>query len=93
MVSSKVMPLAAGESVADIEQPRADPGLPEILGYQHPSSEPALKFLKSFHDESIISWAKQGLLAFLFKETAPLEGPAKVNKELIAALCSQLAHL
>lgn len=98
MVQSLLMMLAAGgESVADIERLRADPGLPELLGHQLPSSETALKFLKSFHDESKISEAKQrlkpGQLAFLVEETGSLEGLAKVNQQLIAALCSQMAHL
>lgn len=59
MVQSLVMLLAAGgESVADIERQSAAPGLPEILGHQIPSSETALKFLKSSHYESKLSEAK-----------------------------------
>lgn len=70
MVQSLVMLLAAGgESAADIERLRADPGLPELLGHQIPSSETALKFLKSFHDEAKVAEAKEqrrpGQLAFL----------------------------
>ena len=98
MVQSLVMLLAAGgESAADIERLRADPGLPELLGHQIPSSETALKFLKSFHDEAKVAEAKEqrrpGQLAFLVEETAPLEGLAQVNTELIRVLCSQMAHL
>ena len=98
MVQSLVMLLAAGgESAADIERLRADPGLPELLGHQIPSSETALKFLKSFHDEAKVAEAKEqrrpGQLAFLVEETALLEGLAQVNKELISVLCSQMAHL
>jgi len=98
MVQSLVMLLAAGgESAADIERLRADPGLPELLGHQIPSSETALKFLKSFHDEAKVAEAKEqrrpGQFAFLVEETAPLEGLAQVNTELIRVLCSQMAHL
>lgn len=98
MVQSLVMLLAAGgESAADIERLRADPGLPELLGHQIPSSETALKFLKSFHDEAKVAEAKEqrrpGQIAFLVEETAPLEGLAQVNTELIRVLCAQMAHL
>jgi hypothetical protein len=78
---------AGGDCLDDLARLRADPGLSALLGHEIPSPEAARKFLYAFHDDSLIEAAKAARkpdqLAFIPAETAPLEGLARVNVDLV----------
>lgn len=91
MVESLVLLLASGgECGADIERLRQDPGLSQLTGHPFPSSETTLKFLKAFHDDSLMAAAREqrkpGQLAFIPTESHPLQGLAQVQTDMLKAL-------
>jgi len=71
---------------------REHPGLVEMLGYTVPSAETARKSLSLFHDESKIEEARRALgaggLSYSPDESAPLQGLAAVNREVVQELGS-----
>jgi hypothetical protein len=83
---------AGGESVDDIEVLRADKGLGRLCG-PLPSSDVLLTFLHAFHDERLIDQAQRerplGQVAYIPKESAPLEGLSRGNVALIHALADR----
>jgi hypothetical protein len=86
---------AGGDCVEDMEQLKADHGLAKMLGYTLPSARATLEFLEQFHDDELITQAqqnaqRQGLLAFIAQENAPLEGLQRVQTATIRALSRRL---
>ncbi len=74
-----VLQALGGDCVDDLERLREDAGLRELLGYEVPSAEAARKFLNEFHDEALVSEARQQALALaeascIPGETAALRG-------------------
>jgi hypothetical protein len=78
---------AGGECVDDLRRLKADEGLSPMLGHEIPSPEMARSFLERFHSDEAIAEAKAQRapkqIAFIPKETAPLEGLAGVNDDLL----------
>jgi hypothetical protein len=85
-----VLNAVGGQCLEDFDQLRQDPGLAEMLGYTAPSAEAARKFLYHFHDESKIEQAQralgEGRLSYIPEESAPLQGLAAVNREVVQEL-------
>ena len=81
---------AGGDCVDDLRRLKADEGLEAMLGHAIPSPEMVRPFLERFHSDTLIEAAKAGRkpaqLAFIPEETAPLEGLARVNDDLIGEL-------
>jgi hypothetical protein len=91
MVESMVLLNAAGgDCLDDFKRLQDDPGLAVALGHELPSPEAARKFLYAFHSDETVAAAKAARkadqLAFIPEETAPLEGLARVNVDLIREL-------
>ena len=79
-----------GDCVEDFDLLREDGGLAEMLGHAIPSAEAARKFLNHFHDAEKITQAQQALpldrVAYIPGESAPLEGLAAVNRDVVREL-------
>jgi hypothetical protein len=75
---------------------REDAGLAEMLGHAVPSAEAARKFLYQFHDEGKIEQAQQelapGRVSYIPEESAPLQGLAQVNEEVVQELGRRCAE-
>jgi hypothetical protein len=91
-----ILSAAGGDCVDDFKRLREDPGLKEMIGHELPSAEAARQFLNAFHEEEKINEAKQRRLpdqiAYIPKETPPLEGLGQVNRDLVqrfGARCPQ----
>ena len=78
---------AGGECVDDLRRLKADEGLEPMVGHAIPSPEMVRSFLERFHSDELVAAAKaqlkQGQIAFIPKETAPLEGLSRVNDDLL----------
>mgnify|MGYP001586575439 CR=1 FL=1 len=78
---------AGGDCVDDLRRLKADEGLEPMLGHAIPSPEMVRSFLERFHSDVVIEVAKAARkphqLAFIPEETAPLEGLARVNDDLL----------
>lgn len=78
---------AGGDCVDDLRRLKADEGLGPMLGHAIPSPEMVRGFLERFHSDEAIETAKAQRkpeqIAFIPTETAPLEGLARVNDDLI----------
>jgi len=86
---------AGGDCVEDLEQLKADQGMGKMLGYTPPSARATLEFLEQFHDDKRIARAqshaqRQGLLAFIAEENAPLQGLQRVQAATVRALSRRL---
>jgi Transposase DDE domain group 1 len=85
-----VLNAVGGDCLEDFDQLREDPGLVEMLGYMAPSAEAARKFLYHFHDESKLEQAQRALgdgrLSYIPDESAPLQGLAAVNRDVVQEL-------
>lgn len=94
MVESFVLLNAAGgDCLEDFRRLAEDPGLPTLLGYALPLPDAARKFLYAFHrDEALVTAKAQrpaGQVAFIPEDTAPLQGLAQVNVELVRAVAAR----
>lgn len=78
---------AGGDCVDDLRRLKADEGLEPMLGHAIPSPEMVRPFLERFHSDDAIAAAKAARkpeqIAFIPAETAPLEGLARVNDDLL----------
>ena len=78
---------AGGDCVDDLRRLKADEGLEVMLGHAIPSPEMVRGFLERFHSNDAIETAKAQRkpeqIAFIPKETAPLDGLARVNDDLV----------
>src|SRR5256885_3075407 len=78
---------AGGDCVDDLRRLKEDEGLEPMLGHAIPSPEMARGFLEQFHSDDAIETAKAqrkpDQIAFIPKETVPLEGLARVNDDLL----------
>ena len=78
---------AGGDCVDDMRRLKADEGLEAMIGHAIPSPEMVRSFLERFHSAEAVEAAKgarkPGQLAFIPKETPPLEGLARVNDDLL----------
>lgn len=78
---------AGGDCVDDLRRLKADEGLAPMLGHAIPSPEMVRPFLERFHSDAGVEAAKAarkpGQIAFIPKETPPLEGLARVNDDLL----------
>ncbi|MSP59744.1 MAG: hypothetical protein EXR72_05270 [Myxococcales bacterium] len=78
---------AGGDCVDDLRRLKADRGLEPMLGHEVPSPETVRSFLERFHSDALIEAAKvtrkPAQIAFIPEETAPLEGLARVNDDLL----------
>jgi len=79
-----------GDCLEDFDQLREDAGLAEMLGHGIPSAEAARKFLYQFHDAAKVEQAQRELpidrVACIPGESAPLQGLAAVNRDVIGEL-------
>lgn len=92
-----VLHALGGDCVDDLERLREDAGLPELLGYEVPSPEAARKFLNQFHEDALVSEARQQALALgeassIPVENAALRGLAQVNCDAIGILGRRCAE-
>ena len=82
-----ILNAAGGDCVDDFKRLREDPGLKEMIGHELPSAEAARQFLNAFHEEEKIQEARQRRLpdqiAYIPEETAPLDGLARVSRDLV----------
>lgn len=78
---------AGGDCVEDLRRLKANEGLEPMLEHTIPSPEMVRSFLERFHSDDGVEAAKAarmpGQIAFIPKETAPLEGLARVNDDLL----------
>jgi hypothetical protein len=78
---------AGGDCVDDLRRLKADEGLEAMLGHAIPSPEMVRPFLERFHSDEAVAAAKAARkpeqIAFIPKETSPLEGLARVNDDLV----------
>jgi hypothetical protein len=85
-----ILNAAGGEFVEDFDRLREDPGLAEPIRHGIPSPGPVRNFLYEFHDEAKITGAQQqvppGQLAYIPGENEALQGLARANGDLVAAL-------
>jgi hypothetical protein len=94
MVESFVLVNAAGgDCLEDFRRLAEDPGLPTLLGHAVPLPDAARKFLYTFHrDEAIATATAQrpaGQVACMPDDTAPLQGLAQVNVDLVRAVAAR----
>lgn len=94
MIEALVMLLAAGgECLDDLAVLRADQGLGRLLDRELPSPDAARRFLYEFHDEELITYARQqrapGQVAYIPGEPAALRGLAQVNVQLLERVAAQ----
>jgi len=75
---------AGGERTEDLDQFRQDKALAELLGHELPAAQTARDFLDRFHEDGL-PLLQEGL-ASVPSESAPLQGLAAANKELILDL-------
>lgn len=75
---------SGGERTEDFDQFRQDKALCELLGHELPAAQTARDFLDQFHEEGLP--LLQDGLASVPSESAPLQGLAAANKELILDL-------
>ena len=91
-----VLNAVGGDCLEDFDQLREDAGLAEMLGHALPSAEAARKFLYQFHDEEKMEQAQQelapGRVSYIPEESAPLQGLAQVNQELVKELGRRCAE-
>lgn len=84
---------AGGDCLEDFRRLAEDPGLPTLLGHAVPLPDTARKFLYAFHrDEAIVTAKAQrpaGQVAFIPEDTAPLQGLAQVNEDLVRAVAAR----
>jgi hypothetical protein len=84
---------AGGDCLDDIAVLKADAGLGRLLGRELPSADVLRRFLYAFHDPRLIEAAEQarapGAVAYIPKESGPLEGLGRVNVALVQALSAQ----
>jgi hypothetical protein len=84
---------AGGDCLEDVRRLAEEPGLPTLLGHALPLPDAARKFLYAFHREEAIALAQAqrpvGQTAFIPEETAPLQGLAQVNVDLIRAVAAR----
>jgi len=85
--------VAGGDCLADFRRLADDPGLPTLLGHALPLPDAARKFLYAFHqDEALVTAKAQrpaGQTVFIPEETAPLQGLAQVNGDLVRAVAAR----
>lgn len=75
---------AGGERAEDLDQFRQDKALVELIGHELPAAQTARDFLDRFHEDDL-PLLQEGL-ASVPSESAPLQGLAAANKELILDL-------
>jgi len=84
---------AGGDCLEDFRRLAEDPGLPTLLGHAVPLPDTARKFLYAFHrDEAMVTAKAQrpaGQVAFIPEDTAPLQGLAQVNEDLVRAVAAR----
>lgn len=73
-----------GERAEDFDHFRQDKALAELIGHELPAAQTARDFLDRFHEDDL-PLLQEGL-ASVPSESAPLEGLAAANKELILDL-------
>jgi hypothetical protein len=90
-----ILNAVGGECVDDFQRLREDPGLSELVGHPLPSAEAARNFLNGFHEEEKIEEAKQRRapdeIAYIPEESEPLQGLARVNRDLVQRLGARCA--
>ena len=95
MIEWLVLLLASGGTcMDDMRVLAADDGLCRLLGQRPPSPDAVRRFLYAFHDEQKIEQARQqaqaaGQIAFIPEENEALEGLARVQSALVAAVAAQ----
>lgn len=72
---------AGGEHAEDFDQLRSDQALATLIGHELPAAQTARDFLAAFHEEDL-PLLQEGK-ASVPSESAPLQGLAAANKELI----------
>jgi hypothetical protein len=91
-----VLNAVGGDCLEDFDPLREDAGLAEMLGHAVPSAEAARKFLYQFHDEAMIEQAQRelapGRVSYIPGESAPLQGLARVNEEVVQELGRRCAE-
>ena len=75
---------AGGERAEDFDHFRQDAALGQLIGHELPAAQTARDFLNQFHDEGL-PLLQEGK-ASVPSESAPLQGLAAANKELILDL-------
>ena len=75
---------AGGERTEDLDQFRQDKALVELIGHELPAAQTARDFLDRFHEDDL-PLLQEGV-ASVPSESAPLQGLAAANKELILDL-------
>ena len=75
---------AGGERAEDLDHFRQDKALVELIGHELPAAQTARDFLDRFHEDDLP--LLQDGLASVPSESAPLQGLAAANKELILDL-------
>ena len=84
---------AGGDCLEDFRRLAEAPGLPTLLGHAVPLPDTARKFLYAFHRDEAIVTAKAprpaGHVAFIPEGTAPLQGLAQVNADLVRAVAAR----
>ena len=75
---------AGGERAEDFDHFRQDKALCELIGHELPAAQTARDFLGQFHEDDLP--LLQGGKASVPSESAPLQGLAAANKELILDL-------
>lgn len=75
---------AGGERAEDLDQFRKDKALVELIGHELPAAQTARDFLDRFHEDGLP--LLQDGPASVPSESAPLQGLAAANKELILDL-------
>lgn len=84
---------AGGDCLDDIGVLGADAGLGRLLGRTLPSADVLRRFLYGFHDAQLIEAAEQarapGAVAYIPKESEPLQGLGRVNVALVHALSAR----
>jgi len=75
---------AGGERAEDLDQFRQDKALVELIGHELPAAQTARDFLDRFHQDDL-PLLQEGV-ASVPSESAPLQGLAAANKELILDL-------
>lgn len=75
---------AGGEHAEDLDQFRQDAALGVLIGYELPAAQTARDFLAAFHEDSL-PLLQEGK-AMVPAESAPLQGLAAANRELVLDL-------
>src|SRR5512134_1015463 len=75
---------AGGEHAEDFDQFRQDAALGVLIGYELPAAQTARDFLAAFHEDSL-PLLQEGK-AMVPAESAPLQGLAAANRELVLDL-------